>query len=778
MGLRQRIDSWVRSGSTLFGFATTMVLLMSAGPGQLQAQDIESVNGQVVSAESGIGLSNAQLYWSQARYAAITDLSGQFSIRASNSTQDSLIVRLVGFDTKRIPADRVMEGMTVVMEISPLGLPEVIVSATREEQLLSTVPAAVGRVDGEELTSVNPAHPSRIMNRIPGVWINATEGEGHMTAIRQPLSLQPLFLFLENGIPTRSTGFFNHNALFEVNIPQAGAIEVIKGPGTALYGSDAIGGVINVETGVIPSESSGSALIEGGSFGFRRLLVSGSRVTDQDGLRIDVNATQSDGWRRSTEYERQSATLSWQRRTTDASRLKTVATFTRVEQKPAGIAAISTEDYLADPKTNYTPISYRDVTAFRLSSSWQRFGSSSLLTVTPFFRYSSMELLPNWALRFDPAIWETENLSFGAQVRFRKELSGPIQRIVAGIDIDHSPGSRVETEIEADRVDALFVDYTVAALQYDYDVTFSQVAPYAHAEWVPVPDVRVVAGLRLDLSGYDYSNRLSVVETGSHQRPASDQVSYTNLSPQLGLTWTATPELGLFASYRHGFRVPSERQLFRQGRSRSSIDLNPVAADNFEVGARWNPDARLRAEATAFLIRKGDDIVTFNFEDGSRGAVNTGETEHRGLELGWNAGPFSGLSVAGAFTLAEHTYEEWVTELDEDFGGNEMELAPRTLTQMEVAYDIPVLRGVLVALELHRVGRYWMDPNNSTRYDGHRLIHVRADASVTEDITVLMRIGNLTDELYAQRALTNAFRGDEWAPGLPRSVNVSVRFGF
>lgn len=86
----------MRSGSTLFGFAATIVLLMSVGPGQLQAQEIESIKGRVISAESGIGLNAAQLYWSQARYAAITDLNGQFSIRTSDSNSDSLVVRLVG----------------------------------------------------------------------------------------------------------------------------------------------------------------------------------------------------------------------------------------------------------------------------------------------------------------------------------------------------------------------------------------------------------------------------------------------------------------------------------------------------------------------------------------------------------------------------------------------------------------------------------------------------------------------------------------------------------
>ena len=91
-------------------------------------------------------------------------------------------------------------------------------------------------------------HPAEIVNRTPGVYVSNFGGEGHMTAIRQPITTKPVYAFLEDGVPIRSTGFFNHNALYEINIPQADRLEVIKGPGTAIYGSDAIGGVVNVFT--------------------------------------------------------------------------------------------------------------------------------------------------------------------------------------------------------------------------------------------------------------------------------------------------------------------------------------------------------------------------------------------------------------------------------------------------------------------------------------------------------------------------------------------------
>lgn len=761
-----------------------VVLAVSlAVPGRALGQDYDSdtATGRVIDEQSGQGLSGAVIRLLDQRLTVISDGNGFFRLPASTTWPDTLSVRLLGYRPLLLPIQE--QGpqraeWVVSMVREPVAMDAITISATREERMGSELPEAIDRIGADAIASMNPAHPSRIANRIPGVWINATEGEGHMTAIRQPLSLLPQYLYLENGIPTRSTGFFNHNALFEVNIPQASSIEIIKGPGTALHGSDAIGGVVNVETGSIPSESGGSLTAEAGSFGFRRALATAAVVGERDAFRLDVNATDSDGWRRGTAYNRQSATLAWRRSTGPSSRLHTVATATRVEQHPAGIAAISTEDYESDPRTHYTPISFRNVSAFRLSAAWSKWSGSSLYSITPYFRYSAMELLPNWALTFDPAVWETSNWSTGLQARWHWFDRSETIRTIVGMDAEWSPGQRTETEVEADRVSSIFVDYQETALQYDYDVTFQQIAPFLHAEWTPSSKLRASAGLRLDLAGYDYENHLGPLESGRHQRPASQRVTYSQLSPKAGVTYDVIDGLTAVASYRHAFRVPSERQVFRQGAARSSIGLKPVRANNVEAGLRWYGNDALTLEVTGYVLIKDDDIVTFNYEDGSRGSVNTGQTRHQGIESGLTLRPLPFFAASLAWTIAEHTYEAWITELDQDFSGNEMELAPRHLVHAEVVLNTPGPVDGELALSWHRVGSYWMNPDNTVRYDGHNLLHLRWSVSITDRWTVLGRVGNLGDTLYAQRALTNAFRGDEWAPGLPRNVNVAIRARF
>jgi iron complex outermembrane recepter protein len=105
-----------------------------------------------------------------------------------------------------------------------------------------------------------------------------------------------------------------------------------------------------------------------------------------------------------------------------------------------------------------------------------------------------MEMLPNWSLTFDPAIAETENRSLGLVARARYRLGVGDGEVVAGVDLDRSPGSRFERRVAPLREDGIFTGFTPGDPLYDYDVTFTEVAPYLHGEMDLLPGVRVQAG--------------------------------------------------------------------------------------------------------------------------------------------------------------------------------------------------------------------------------------------------------------------------------------------
>jgi outer membrane receptor protein involved in Fe transport len=683
--------------------------------------------------------------------------------------------------TKEVAID---ENGTANVELlfRPSFLDEVTVTATREERSKRETPMTIGIVDGEELRETRPTHPSQILSRVPGVWVSVTGGEGHMTAIRQPLTTNPVYLYLEDGVPTRSTGFFNHNALYEINVPAADRIEVTKGPGSALYGSDAIGGVVNVVTRS-PFEGEGfDVSAEGGSYGYRRALLGGSLVRGSDGLRADLNLSHTDGWRDATGYDRISGSLRWDRFTEGGWYFKTLATFSDIDQETAGTSTLREEDYFDNPTLNLTPISFRAVTAFRLSTEIRRDAGSSSWSFIPYYRYDTMELLPNWSLTYDPTVYDTRNHSLGLLAKYRRDFAKA--QLVGGVDLDFSPGSRLENQIQTTSEtlpngSRIFTDYEVGPVIYDYDANYRAASPYVQLLYSPTERLHVDTGLRLDFMGYDYDDLLTTPDTPRYRRPEDGTPSYSHLSPKIGITYRLTEELDAFASYRHAFRAPSEGQLFRQGSALNTIDLSPVKADNYEAGFRAQPVRELSFEASIYRLDKHDDILTFRDPvDGASQSVNAGETRHRGVEIGAQVSPVSWLSVALAYSYARHTYEDWVVDPAQgiDYSGNDQEAAPRTLGNLLVTAT-PAAETTL-SFELTSVGWFWMDAANTNRYDGHRLVHLRGEQGIGHGITLFARLLNVADTRYAESTSYTIQRGRELAPGMPRTFYAGVEFGW
>ena len=672
-----------------------------------------------------------------------------------------------------------------------VALGEVTVTATREGQLVNETPAAVGVIKEKTLRELKPTHPSEIMGQVAGVWVNVTGGEGHQTAIRQPLTTSPVYLYLEDGVPTRSTGFFNHNALYEVNLPMAGGIEISKGPGSALYGSDAIGGVINVLTRKPPTGPEVEASLEGGSYGWNRTMLSGGNAFGDHAFRADLNLSHTDGWRDTTAYDRQSGTLRWDNAIGDDATLKTVATFSKIDQETAGSSAISYDDYRNNPKANYTPISLRKVEAFRLSSAYEKEWDNALLSITPYYRNDTMDLLANWSLSYDPTIYTTENQSFGAQIKYRHDFAPLRTRLIVGVDFDHSPGSRLENRISTTSTGSgytrVYTSYTPGARVYDYDVTYQGVSPYVHGEISPVDKLRITAGLRYDRVSYQFDNRFGTtpIQTGSawYGQVGDTDVDFGHLSPKLGATYTFSDALNVFAAYNHAFRAPSEGQLFRPSVASSALaasaaaeaarNLKPIKVDSFEVGLRGRAHATVNYEISAYYMTKTDDILSYRDPATNLSTpTNAGKTLHRGIEIGAGAQLAERWRLDAAFSYARHTYEEWKISGTVDYSGQEMELAPRAIANTRLTFGDA--QTGMVQLEWLHFGSWWSNQTNTSKYDGHDLFNLRGSYPLGRDLSLFANIHNVADQRYAESTgVSSGF--DTFAPGLPRSFSAGLQ---
>ncbi|RLA10597.1 MAG: TonB-dependent receptor, partial [Gammaproteobacteria bacterium] len=198
-------------------------------------------------------------------------------------------------------------------QAEPLQLPTIAVNADQQRSDVWQPVGNSSRLTEQEISHTSAVHAAELLNQLPGVWISRGNGQESLTAIRSPVLTGPgtcgAFLVLENGIPIRPAGFCNVNNLFEIDYEQAGEIEVIRGPASALYGGNALHGVINVRNAQPDPAGGQLARLEAGEHDFGRLLYSNNIVADESLWRVDYLGAHDGGWRDDSGYDQQKLVL-------------------------------------------------------------------------------------------------------------------------------------------------------------------------------------------------------------------------------------------------------------------------------------------------------------------------------------------------------------------------------------------------------------------------------------------------------------------------------------
>ncbi|MGR6872755.1 TonB-dependent receptor [Pseudomonas sp. HK3] len=692
--------------------------------------------------------------------------------------------------------------LTVLSSLSTLSiantqLEKVVVTSTQEATSIHNLAESVGVLSKEDILNISPSHPSEVLNRTPGVYINNLGGEGHMTAIRQPITTSAVYLFLEDGIPTRPTGFFNHNGLYEVNIPQSERLEVTKGPGSALYGSDAIGGVINSISAKVPDQKQSKLDTEFGENGWQRLLFSaGSPINAYSGAAISANVTENEGFRDNGDYSRGSLNGRFNYTLSSNINVSNSLSFSQVDQ--SGVSSLERNDYKNNVKKNFFrgDVGARDVQALRFSSVVNYIPSQeSLLTVTPFYRNNDSSMMPSWMVSYDPNFRETQFESFGLLTKWRQRL-GDNSLIITGIDIDHTPSSYKEYDISVEKIEINGQDYYTGfekngVIHYDYDANQTSISPYIHIEHKPISNIILSAGLRYDMFNVDYDNNLAEQAIDSHNRPESQKIDYSHLSPKAGIVYHINNLHQVYVNYRHAFRAPSVGTLFRSGSSTNTTDLEPVKTDSIEVGYRGYALDNISYELAVYYMKKTDDIVGVINSENDRISLNAGESTHKGIELGLQAGIYQDILLSTSFSYSEQTYGQFeylyncfkcsppVFNQVLNFNGNEVGKAPKTLGNIAVRYEPMRINGFMVELELEHVGKYYTDETNTNEYNGHDLLNLRSRYQINSQFEIYGRLQNLTDKRYSTYTSNQVGSTDiDYRPGLPLTLYAGLRLNF
>lgn len=654
-----------------------------------------------------------------------------------------------------------------IAAVAPAALAQdaIVVTAERRPQAADETARSIAVLDAEDVRFVDADHISEILARAPGVALHRGSGAEHLTAIRSPVLTAGAgagsFLFLENNVPLRSPGFANINGLFDAHSEIAGAIEIVRGPSGALYGANAIHGVVNVLTPQPTEDFSLFAEAFGDTEDRYKWKGTISDTVGANAFFAGASVVSESGYREDASLDQQKATLR-HRRDFGSVSVDTIAFFDNLEQETAGF--IFGREALFDRalrRENEFPQARRDAKSARLQSTIEADVGGGRVQATPYARWNDMEFVQH----FLPgnALEENGHWSVGAQTAYYRDI-GAVS-LIAGIDAEYTEGFLREFQEEPT------VFSFVQGLHYDYEARAVNASGFAQAEWAFSKRTTAVVAARIDGTIYDYDNLTEDGVVGRFLRPPDRVDRFVAVSPKFALRHIFSDAINGYLSYSRGARPPQTTDLYRLQSNQTEGGARPELIDAVELGL----DARLSERVAIDLAGFWMDKRNFFFRDADGFNVPNGRTRHVGVEADVSIALTDRLTLSSAATYAAHTYrfDRFVSAETETIqSGDDVDTAPRVIANTRLAWR-PLDR-VRLEAEWVSLGSYFTDAANLNEYEGHNLLHLRGEADLAEGLSVFIALRNATDKLYAERA-DFAFGEERFFPGEVRTLGFGVR---
>ncbi len=744
------------------------------------AQEI-TLTGKVFDNDTKEIVAGANVIIHNSNKGVVTNQLGEFTIQNFQSNA-KLNVSFLGYETISITPKN--DHVTIYLESYENELSEVVVSASRTQQQRKDVPVAISTVNAKTLDEIKPVTVDQVLNQSAGVLMVDLGNEQHMMAIRQPISTKSLFLYLEDGIPIRPTGVFNHNALLEMNMAATDKIEIIRGPFSSLYGSEAIGGAVNFFTAQPTKKTTGSFSGRTNNLGYLRMDAKVSSTIGKTGFYISGYKSQiKGGIREYGDYDKEAITLKvlhdFNQNTSWSNTLSYINYFSEMS------GSIDEIKYENKDYTSYHTFTYRDAKALRFNSTlkhtWNSNNNSSLSII---YRDNTMKQNPSYRIDsgadFDSYTPGQENNnsfnSYGFVAQHNINLSKV--NLSVGSSLDYSPNTYEILETNVYRnIEGMFDSFSLTGNKLaNYAVDIFNLGGYMSAEYNISDKLKLNGGFRLDRFNYDFINRLGV-DANDYKAPNTKN-SFTAFTPRLAAIYKFNKNIGLYTNYSNGFLPPSVGELYR----RSDVPLlDPSKFNNYEIGGWFSLfNNKLYIDAATYYLKGKDEIVSVSIKEGNvrmRENRNVGETEHYGLEymLKWKAVNNIDLRFSGSYS--KHKYIDFVTKIVDgqvtaNYNGNEMKGAPSWINNAEIKYTPQFLKGLRLSAEWQHVGEYFTDDANEYTYSGYDIFNSRIGFKKGH-WHFWLNVLNVTDKLYANRANTG-WGKTTYTPGAPRTVNLGV----
>jgi len=462
------------------------------------------------------------------------------------------------------------------------------VVGAKHPQTISQAPAAISVLDENDIRAYSVSGPEELLRIVPGMDVVIATPAFKQVGIRGffPVAANTILVLLDGrevNVNFLGGVFWN---LLPITIDDIKRIEIIRGPGSALYGANAYSGVINIITKDPRDERRADGIAEISGYnrelGAASVKAKFSQVWENLGLKASADYNDQ----RSYNDPREIST-------------RTIRTYLRSHYEPSGSTRLDLDaGFLTNDSRYYTylgelPVSDASLGQVNLFGNWEKLNFKlgwsrydfKFAFDSPLFPEGSLKKLFQGVSTDYPAGVETNNLEAGLESSL---YLGTTDRLTVGanyiLNIFASPALVKEFNQE------------------------NRIGTYLQNEWSPVPPLSLILGLR-----YDYNSQTK-----------------QDLSPRLSIVYSLARNHALRASFARAFRKPSffeygiNVKAFEAigkllnpglgGRIIYSPDLGNEHINSFELGYNSRLFRRLDLSAN-FFYNQHRDIISFDNAD-------------------------------------------------------------------------------------------------------------------------------------------------------------------
>lgn len=517
--------------------------------------------------------------------------------------------------------------------------------ATGSLQPLGRAPAVASVVTAEDIQAMGAVDLDEVLETVPGIHVSRSANNySPLFVIRGIYSqLNPQTLVLQNGIPLTTLQQGNRGSFWGgYPVENIARIEVIRGPGSALYGADAYAGVINIITKSAADISGAQAGVRIGSFASHAEWAQwGGKIGDFD-VAASVRSGSTDGFRSTIPF--------------DAQTRNDLRFGTAVSQAP-GVVNTGKDIFDADLDLGYGNWRLRagyklrdDIgTAAGIASALDPVGKSKSERITADLSWSDRQLAPHWA-----AGWTVSYAQYMQKTTTPYRLLPPGARVGNASFADGELAALATWErgfrLSAYTLYSGFENHSLRfGIGYDdldmYRVEESRNFAYSAAAPVPAAVFGPYYGTAAFLSPHTRAVRYVYAQDEWRLRPDwtltaglrrdsfSDTGDTTN--PRLALVWDASYNIVAKLLYGSAFRAPSfaEQYSVNNPVNRGNPAIRPETIKTTEAAVSWHATMNVQLNMNVFRYRMSDIIRAVpNLSAPGNTVANTGEQAGRGME--------------------------------------------------------------------------------------------------------------------------------------------------